>query len=399
MFFCTWRYHGILVDIRYDPVRCFRSHRGHCGCLFDAPHERLTAKPSQGVPRWALLWFGYKIGRNVAEMAEFMFCFARFLRKGCQWLLASSQFGETWTGWMLSYHKVVRLIDFNMMYQDASNGWSFFFYFEDEMLNCHVSSGVASVIPSREVRFRLKRLYHALPFPRKGATFQMPAPVILKFQWFFNSWGVLYRENHVSPGSPPSNLAKFSGRPWQRPCRCWNLKWIGLSSWWRPTWRRQNPWITMAGWRSVVVMRIVHWSSLMIEDVLWENLKKPKICATPIFYQPAQNRHDWLSWTSPSGCWWHHPQTWLSWLVTGSRLGTWCHEPLREPWRWGLPSEETWGYTIRGDDYSWLYGNTCEYCWLGSNVFKCIVNILGILTIQDNPRPGLFCHEKDIQLK
>ena len=55
------------------------------------------------------------------------------------------------------------------------------------MLNCHVSSGVASVIPSREVRFRLKRLYHALPFPRKGATFQMPAPVILKFQWFFNS--------------------------------------------------------------------------------------------------------------------------------------------------------------------------------------------------------------------
>ena len=90
----------------------------------------------------------------------------------------------------------------------------------------------------------------------------MPAPVILKFQWFFNSWGVLYRENHVSPGSPLSNLAKFSGRPWQRPCRCWNLKWIGLSSWWRPTWRRQNPWITMA-----IGMTLLWWE--LYADHLW----------------------------------------------------------------------------------------------------------------------------------
>ena len=119
---------------------------------------------------------------------------------------------------------------------------------------------------------------------------------------------------------------------------------------------------------------------------------KDMYCATPILYQPAQNRHDWLSWTSPSGCWWHHPQTWLSWLVTGSRLGTWCHEPLRELWRWGLPSEETWGYTIRGDDYTIgcmeILVNIVDWVQMSSNVF----NILGILTIQDNPWPGLFCH-------
>ena len=45
-------------------IRCFsfRSHRGHGGGLFNAPHGGfLTAKPSQGVSVWALLWFRYPL--------------------------------------------------------------------------------------------------------------------------------------------------------------------------------------------------------------------------------------------------------------------------------------------------------------------------------------------------
>lgn len=37
--------------------------------------------------------------------------------------------------------------------------------------------------------------------------------------------------------------------------------------------------------------------------------------------------------------------------------------------------------------------NIVDWVQMSSNVF----NILGILTIQDNPWPGLFCHEKDIK--